>query len=56
MTDAVVAEAARAMSRARWGDQRLRSLAAELVARRAELSDETRRELRAAVEETEETR
>jgi transposase len=55
MTDAVVAEAARTLSRSRWGDMRVRSLVAELVTRRDELSDEQRAELR-RVAETEETR
>jgi hypothetical protein len=56
MADAATSEAARALSRARWGDSRVRTLVAELVSRRDELSDEQRAALRQVADEWQTTR
>lgn len=46
MSDAAT-QAAKALSRARWGSQRVDKLAAELLARADELSEHARDQLRA---------
>lgn len=53
MADAAASDAARTLSRARWGDQRLRSIVGELERRRDELAAEQIDRLRTLVEQEE---
>jgi hypothetical protein len=50
MADAVASEAGRALSRARWGDQRVRTLVDELVQRVAQVDEDQAARLRTVLD------
>jgi hypothetical protein len=56
MTDADASEAARELSRHRWGDTRVRTLVDELVRRVADVDAEQAERLRAVLDESRQRR